>query len=454
VKGSLSLRARLSLSTTVAIAGLVTAFAVAVIAAVSAHVLDVARLQAWAAARAARGDLFRDHARPVAVALAEYDTPDVPRVWLVEGAKVVLRSPNAPPAPPNPSASGLLLGAQAFRVRLPAPSGRLVVVDWPLAADLDLLRDMAVALVLGSAAAAAVGALLARWATRRALGPVENLRQAAEWSLRTGEPWNLAAVSGDDEFSALARTLSQLVGRLEEAHRQERQLLADAAHEMRTPLAVLQANLSLLADWGRTDPAVWKDSLASMQRTLQRLTRLTEGLLVLGRARAGGYRAREPVDMADLVRELAEDAQVLAGGRIVEGPSGPSAPMPVAADPDALRRALWALVENALAYTPPGGRIRLGVEARDGKVWVRVEDSGPGVPAQQREKVFERFYRGPASRGSTGSGLGLSIARTLVEECGGRVSLEDTPLGGVAAVVVLPQDHPWRLTHPSQGAPK
>lgn len=444
-----SLRSRLALGTSVVIAALVGAFALAIMAGVSAHVLGISHAQARASALDLRSDLFpRGSLRPDPRPLRALRATANPQAWLLYGRRVLLRSPNAPPrVPPVVGPVGPILGLGVYRITLPAGPGDTLVLDWPLAADLDLLRDLALVLILGGFATVAAGTLVARWATRRVLEPVDRMTGVARHALETGEPFLAPPTVGEsDEFTALGEILERLTQKLTLAREADRRLLADAAHELRTPLAILDGNLNLIRDWGGQDPEVRTESLRVMERTLGRLTRLVHDLLVLVRAEAEVDRtvprAGLRTDLADLATELCEDTAALAAGLTLEADVPPD-PLWAAGDPHAVREAAWALLENATQYTPAGGRITVRVRPipTEGRVpWVEfvVDDSGPGIAPEERERVFDRFYRGTSGRSRPeGTGLGLAVARALVQAQGGTLRLESSPEGGTRARIRL-----------------
>ena len=439
----LPLRRRIALGTSLVVAVLVFVFALATLAAATVHVIAGAS----SAARILAGDVAREAFRgggytPDLSDLKRYRSSVDARVWVLREGRVYGRSPDAPPTPPAPSEHGLMLAHATWRAVEGIGHGYTVVVDWPMGADLLLLRELVIVLVLGLLVTAAAGALVSRWAVHRVLGPVQAMTAAAVATLDQGVPFAPPQLPDDpDEFTRLASLLTDIVGRLEERNRRQQRFLAEAAHELRTPLAVLSGNLDLLAGWGGDDPAVRAESADAMQRTVRRMRRMVDDLLTLERAPVS-VRAGSRVDLADLAAELAEDAAALAPGLDVAAEAPPPRVLALA-DPDAIRRVAWALLENAIAYTPTGGRVRVRVGRDRGQVWLAVEDNGPGIPPPERERVFERFYRGDpksvAAQGSAGGGLGmgLAIARALAQAMGGSLRLDEAAGGGTRAELRL-----------------
>lgn len=218
----------------------------------------------------------------------------------------------------------------------------------------------------------------------------------------------------------------------------QRRFISDASHELRTPAAVIKANAEVLLR--HPDQTVEEniDQVAALADEAAQLARLVEDLLML--ARADEQRLpleRERFPLRRLVEELVRDREAVAEAKGIELAAEVQEGT-IAADRTRLRQLLAILLDNALKYTPEGGRIRIRAR-REGNRWVIcVDDSGPGVPPAMRERVFERFFRGPEARAQPGSGLGLAIAKTIVEAHRGRIEVEDSPEGGARFKVVLP----------------
>ncbi len=285
-------------------------------------------------------------------------------------------------------------------------------------------------------------ALLAGLATAsRAMEPIAQLTAAArrieesrDASLKLPHP------EADDEVAELAQTLDAMLAALDSARSEteaalvrQREFVADASHELRTPLTSVLANLELLEEELTGEP---REAAASALRSSQRMRRLVGDLLLLARADAGRWAPHRPVDLAEVVTEAAAELEPVAGGHdiSVAAPAGAQ----VDGARDELHRLVLNLMENALRHTDPGTAVEATVERRNGEVVLSVEDDGPGIAFDQREKVFERFYRGSGDR-SGSSGLGLSIVRAVAESHRGSVRLEE-PLDGRGArfVVRLP----------------
>jgi two-component system, OmpR family, sensor kinase len=287
----------------------------------------------------------------------------------------------------------------------------------------------------GTGLALAAGLILAR----RAMSPITALTSTARKIADTRDPGSQVPLSGaDDEVAELGRTLQAMLDALDEARdetegalRRQRQFVADASHELRTPLTSILANLELLAealDGERGEAA------RSALRSSQRMRRLVGDLLLLARADAKRQLPREPTDVGRVLVEAAAELGPVADGHNLAVDADEAV---VDGTRDELHRMTLNLMENAIRHTPAGTRVRARVVAHDDEVVVTVQDNGPGVPPELRERIFERFVRGDGDRGSS-SGLGLSIVRAVAESHGGKVTVEDaTP--GARFVVRLPR---------------
>jgi signal transduction histidine kinase len=269
----------------------------------------------------------------------------------------------------------------------------------------------------------------------RALAPVEAMRaevdeiSAAALHRRVPDP------PADDEIGRLARTMNRMLGRLEQAQVRQRRLVADASHELRSPVATIRQHAEVaLAHPGRASAA---ELAATVLAEDLRLQRLTEDLLLLTRADEQSLALRRrPVDLDDLVFEEAGRLRDATGLRV--DTTAVSAGR-VAGDAAGLRRVLRNLGDNASRHARE--RVALSVAERDATVVLAVDDDGPGIPDADRERVFERFVRldGARARDDGGSGLGLAIVAELVAAHGGTVVAAAGPLGGARVEVTLPR---------------
>jgi two-component system sensor histidine kinase BaeS len=295
--------------------------------------------------------------------------------------------------------------------------------------DLVLLFVAAAASTAVVAAALLVGQSIA--------GPIDRLRAASE-ALARGDLTARAPTEGPSELGDLASSFNEMAADLESLFDARRELVAWASHDLRTPLASLQAMLEAVED-GLAPPERY---LPAMREQVQTLTDLVNDLFELARIDTGALTLEiRETSLDDLVetclRGLEAEARarhVTLAARFDDGSAA------VRCAPDKVERVLFNLLTNALRHTPSDGAIAVVVEPRDHEVHVCVEDTGEGLPREAAKRVFDRFWRGdPArSRGKGGAGLGLAIARGLVEAQGGRIWAEDRPGGGARISFTLP----------------
>lgn len=280
----------------------------------------------------------------------------------------------------------------------------------------------------------ALGALLLVWfAVSAALRPLERLRGAVE-ERQPDDLRPLPSVEVQHELGPLVRALNHFTERLREQFERQAQFIADAAHELRTPLAALKARVEL--GLRAKEPQVWHETLQATAQSTDKLTHLANQLLSMARvengARAIAEGGAELLDLSQLARELGMAMAPLAHARGIALALEAEAPVWVKGEPTLLNELLSNLVDNALAHTPKGGNVILRVSA-PGEL--EVEDDGPGIPPEEREKVFERFYR----RGVQGTGLGLAIVGEICRAHLAAISLHDGEKGGLKVRVSFNQ---------------
>jgi two-component system, OmpR family, sensor kinase len=273
----------------------------------------------------------------------------------------------------------------------------------------------------------------------RVLAPLRTLRRTAEEITETDLTRRLD-VHGDDEIAELGRTFNAMLDRLEAAFASQKALVSDAGHELRTPITIVRGHLELLGD----DPAEREETIALVTDELDRMARFVDDLLTLAKAEQADFVRPEPLDLDVLTEELFAKAQALAerDWRLAATATGR-----LSADRQRLTQAVMQLAQNAVQHTTPGDRIALGSQLRNGTARVWVADSGPGVPADEQERIFDRFHRaGDTQRRSDGAGLGLSIVRAIAEAHGGRVELDSREGHGATFTLIVPTDPPEEET--------
>lgn len=302
---------------------------------------------------------------------------------------------------------------------------------------------------------------------RAAFKPIEKIIETAGSIQRGSDLSKRIDYPGPkDELYALSKTLNgmlerveSLYRRLEEINEAQKKFVADASHELRTPLTTIRGNAELLIRMGESDPNR-AEALADIAGEAKRLSTMVANLLYLARADAGVGIETSPVTLADLIDRVESGLKAFAGRKIItEGIEGLPGDIMVNVNPDLIAQCAGILLDNAVKYTPGDGGICLGVKVeagtagRDqasapgsagpgppwpGHVAIYVRDTGPGIPVEELGEIFKRFYRGRDTRGKSGSGLGLSIARWIMEKHGGRVEVASTPGEGSVFSLIIP----------------
>jgi len=281
------------------------------------------------------------------------------------------------------------------------------------------LRLILILVSLGGVAAGAAGGALV---SQAALVPVRRLTGAAERIAQTGDPSErVPEAQGQDELSRLGTAFNTMLGALEESLETQRRFVADASHELRTPLTSLQTNIEVLKQHERLQPGQRNKLFADLEREAHEMRDLIAGLLEL--ARGDVNLERTTVQLDELVESSVERARARFPHVTFTAALEPTV---VDGVPERLERAVWNLLENAGKWSGDGSKV--DVALADGEL--RVRDRGPGIAAEDREHVFDRFYRSATARALPGSGLGLAIVREVAESHGGSVSAEEAPGGG------------------------
>jgi heavy metal sensor kinase len=305
--------------------------------------------------------------------------------------------------------------------------------------DHEMGELLAVLLITGPAALIAAlsgGYFLAG----KALAPVERMTATANEITAQRLDRRLEVTNRDDELGRLAETINGMIERLERSFREMQRFTADASHELRTPIAILRTEAEV-ALGKPMDDAEKQNLLGNFLEECERLGHITEQLLTLSREDAGiGRTVREPVDLAAMASEVAEVMRPLADAKGLRLQVKEEAAAIVQGDPHRLRHVFYNLLDNAIKYTPEGGQVEVTTESADSTVHLTVHDSGIGIPAEHLPYVFDRFYRTDESRdrAAGGAGLGLAIAKGIVEAHGGTISAASEPGRGATFTFTLP----------------
>jgi signal transduction histidine kinase len=276
-----------------------------------------------------------------------------------------------------------------------------------------------------------IGSILAIRLAEHILAPVRLVTRTAR-SISDSDLTRRIPVRGYDEISELSATFNDMLERLESAFATQRRFVDDAGHELRTPITVIGGHLELMGD----DPEDRRRTLELVTDELERMTRMVEDLLTLARTEQPDFLRRRVTDLDELTVRMVEQARGLAARdwRLDSTVAGRAT-----VDEQRLMQAVLQLAANAVRHTADGDVVRIGSAVRDGHVRFWVRDAGPGVLPEDRERIFERFYRGRSGHGrSDGVGLGLSIVKAIAEAHDGHVEVESEPGSGATFVIELP----------------
>ena len=343
-----------------------------------------------------------------------------------------------------------------WRVRLQresGPEGTYVILVAgslePLGQQQQLLRRV---LLVATPLMVLLAAGVCWWVASSALWPVTTMAAQAEAITVQSGHWQLDALPNSDELGQLARAFNRLLQRLGDALQAQRQFMADASHELRTPVSVIHTATEVTLDRPRPN-SEYRDAMVIIQEQSTRLTRTVEDMMMLARADAGGQRlTRVPLYLEEIVAECVKAAAVLAAREHIALVAQLQPDIVIEADDGLLRQLVTNVIDNAIRYTPPEGTVTVRVRTEGGFATIAVVDTGPGIPVADRERVFERFVRLDPARSSSpsGAGLGLPIARWIAEQHGGTLTLQQNAAGQTVFVARLPLKTATVLMRPSE----
>jgi len=315
------------------------------------------------------------------------------------------------------------------------------IVAEPLSVIEEGLRRLRLYFLAGAPLILVLASLGGYFLARKSLSPIALMNQQTQRITAENLSAQLDVANPRDEVGRLAMTINALLARLDAAFQEQKRFIADASHELRTPLAVLRGETEVALERERAT-AEYKESLALIKDEAERLSRIVENLFML---------AREPVDapsmlaetlrLDELVTDCVRAAQVLATQKGLRlSIQGPLPKVSMKGDDEMLNRMILNLLDNAVKYTPAGGEITIALGSQNGDARIIVSDTGIGIPVADQPRIFDRFYRvdKARSRALGGAGLGLSIARWIVEGHGGSLSVESAPGRGSTFTVELP----------------
>jgi two-component system, OmpR family, sensor kinase len=311
---------------------------------------------------------------------------------------------------------------------------------------------MALVLACGVTVAFLLSVVGAYLLARKALSPVSAVVTAAHRITEGDRSKRLPVAHPNDEIGDLAATingmlshLEKTLARLEETLDRQRRFVADASHELRTPLTSIHSYAQMLEVWALRDPHIGPESVAAIKRESERMMGLVENLLELARGDEGMKLHLKDNNLTEVVEEAAVSACAAVNGKVlVERLTPEQEVQRVSAvfDRERLRQAISILLDNAVKYTPEGGRVTMRIVEEDGSVGVEVSDTGIGIPEDQIPHVFERFYRAEEARSTEGLGLGLSIARQIAEDHKGSIEVRSKLGEGSTFIIRIPRGIP------------
>ena len=315
---------------------------------------------------------------------------------------------------------------------------------------LETFGTVLVFVILGAFLLSVIGAYLL---ARTALSPVRAVAASARKITESDLSERLPVTNPKDEIGSLAATINGLLARLEEAFarreealaRQEealsrqRRFVADASHELRTPITTIEGYAEMLEEWALNDQETAQKSVSRIREESKRVREMVEGLLALARGDEGAPLKLEPQDLGSVAAEVVRTARAVAASKLTIEYSSPKHEVIATFDRTRIRQAISILLDNAIKYTPEGGEVKVEVQERDGWAQVVVSDTGVGISEDQLPQIFERFYRVDEARTRGGAGLGLAIARQIIEAHGGSIDAQSEPNKGSTFILQIPQ---------------
>jgi heavy metal sensor kinase len=365
----------------------------------------------------------------------------------------------------SPSGRQMLVGSQASPLfvtlenRRGAPERRVlaraadlggsrffVVVTRSLAAQEDVLQQTREAFYLAIPLSLLIASFSGYFLAFKSLQPVVRMSSQAARIRATNLHERIEVANQHDELGKLAAVLNDLLQRLERSFQQQHRLMADASHELRTPIAIVRGEAEVALSRESRSESEYRETLAIIHDEARRMTQVVESLFTIARADAGQIPVvRANFFLEELAFECLRSLRSIAGKKGIQTDFSSSGEMPIDADEGLLQRMLLNLIENGIKYTPPGGNVRVDLQRRGDFYEVRVSDSGEGITAAARPHIFEPFYRADKSRsraetggGGSGAGLGLPIARWIAEVHGGSLTLESTSDQGSTFLALIP----------------
>jgi heavy metal sensor kinase len=341
-----------------------------------------------------------------------------------------------------PDDKSLLIAAMPYRT---AEGDRFIVeVGSSLEPVQAVLHRLVILLATGLTAMVVVAISGGYWLVRKALAPVDEISSSAEQITLHNLKERLPIAHTGDELERLSLSLNHMIARLEDAFQQNRRFIADASHELRTPMTIMRGELESIVEQAQPAPEVQRTA-ASILEEVERLTRIVEGLFAISRLDAGeAQKESVKFDLAELATGTAEQMYLLAEDKGISITCQAPEKVTVEGDRARMKQVVVNLLDNAIKYTQSGGKINLSVGTTNGRAVLEVADNGIGIPTEAQPRIFERFFRvdKARSRDMGGAGLGLSIVKSICTAHGGQVNFQSTEGNGSRFKVELPLSRP------------
>jgi len=275
--------------------------------------------------------------------------------------------------------------------------------------------------------------------SKKMLKPIEEITNTAKRISATDLNARINIGEADDELTRLAITFNEMIERLKHSFEKQNQFVSDASHELRTPISVINGYINLIDRWGKNDKNILQESIEAIKNEVKYMTDLVERLLFLARGDSGTIKLqKETVDLNQLIKEIVRESKLVAPNHNLN--YNVKGQINIIADKRLLKQMLRAIIDNSIKFTQEDGEISVSAEIAYDKVKIVISDTGIGIPPEEIDKIFDRFYRVDKVRSKTtgGSGLGLSIVKWIVEAHNGNISVKSTVGKGTQVIILLP----------------
>lgn len=367
----------------------------------------------------------------------------ISQVWDSDGKLLFASRPDQPLPRQKPGLSTFTWAEQEWHAMVIEDRGTTVQVANPADSHALWFREFGSSLIVPFTVLVVIMGSFIAIAAAQAFQPLRQLRQ----EIRERSPGFLSPLPRTgypDEMLVIVDALNDMFQRLDHAFLARQRFIADAAHELRTPLTAIRLNAQVVDN--DSDPLVRREALSNLRSGVDRASHLVSQLLHLARfdPQFVARRTMDSVDLLALAKTVIIECDILAATKGIDLGLAEQMPTSLVGDPEALRILLSNLIDNAIRYTPADGCIDVSITHDQECARLSVADNGPGIPASERERVFEAFCR--LATGIPGSGLGLAIALEIVRQHHGRITLDDTPGGGLTVLVELPLSQPQMIS--------